>query len=102
VAWALCALGPAASAGLRAWSAAPDDRTAAEWITDHDWFGTGAQADLLRAAVSGDVRRALAVEVVPGRPAELTRLAHLFTARQIRAGLDPLPAGRLSATLTRD
>jgi len=102
VAWALCALGPAGSAGLRAWSAAPDDRTAAEWITDHDWFGTGAQADLLRAAISADVSRALTVEVVPGRPAELTRLAHLFTARQIRAGLDPLPPGRFSAMLTRE
>jgi hypothetical protein len=33
------------------------------------------------------------------RAAELARLAHLCTARQIRAGVDPLPPGRLSPML---
>ena len=95
--WAQCAL---RSDGLDAWLAAPDDHTANQWITEHDWYGAGVAAELLHAAVNGDLRRALAVEVQPGRAAELARLAHLFTARQIRAGLDPLPPGRLSPTLT--
>jgi HEAT repeat protein len=102
--WARGALepdaGPDALGGLRAWLAAPDDRTANEWITEHDWFGTGVVAELLHAAVDGDLRRALAVEVRPGRAAAVARLAHLFTARQIRAGVSPLPPGRLSPMLT--
>ncbi|WP_199514133.1 HEAT repeat domain-containing protein [Nucisporomicrobium flavum] len=84
------------SDGLAAWLAAPDDHTAADWITEHDWFGTGPAADLLRAAVDGDLRRALAVDL----GTDLLRLAHVFTARQIRAGLDPLPPGTLSRLLT--
>lgn len=98
--WARCALEPDAGDGLRAWLAAPDDHTANEWITEHDWFGTGAVAELLHAAVDDDPRRALAVEVRPGRAAAVARLAYLFTARQIRAGVDPLPPGRMSPTLT--
>jgi hypothetical protein len=71
----------------------------------------------LRAAAAGDLRQALtaglraAVEaarrepaaggehgvvVDPRRVADLARLAQLFTARQIRAGVAPLPPGRLS------
>jgi hypothetical protein len=84
------------SDGLAAWLAAPDDRTAAEWITEHDWFGTGPAADLLHAAIDGDLRRALAVDL----GSDLLRLAHLFTARQIRAGQDPLPSRPLSRLLT--
>lgn len=84
------------SDGLAAWLAAPDDHTAAEWITEHDWFGTGPAADLLHAAVDGDLRRALGVDL----GSDLLRLAHLFTARQIRAGLDPLPPRPLSRLLT--
>jgi hypothetical protein len=84
------------SDGLAAWLAAPDDHTAAEWITEHDWFGTGPAADLLHAAIGGDLRRALAVDL----GSDLLRLAHLFTARQIRAGLDPLPPRPLSRLLT--
>jgi hypothetical protein len=84
------------SDSLAAWLAAPDDHTAAEWITEHDWFGTGPVADLLHAAVDGDLRRALAVDL----GSDVLRLAHLFTARQIRAGLDPLPPRPLSRLLT--
>ncbi|GAA3342905.1 hypothetical protein GCM10020358_39610 [Amorphoplanes nipponensis] len=84
------------SEGLSAWLAAPDDNTAAEWITEHDWFGSGPAAELLHAAVDGDLRRALAVDLGE----DLLPLAHLFTARQIRAGLDPLPPRPLSRLLT--
>ncbi|GID32466.1 hypothetical protein [Paractinoplanes brasiliensis] len=84
------------SEGLSAWLAAPDDHTAAQWITEHDWFGTGPAAELLHAAVDGDLRRALSVDLGE----DLLRLAHLFTARQIRAGLDPLPPRPLSRLLT--
>ncbi|WP_433728193.1 hypothetical protein ACQP2Y_14315 [Actinoplanes sp. CA-051413] len=86
------------SEGLAAWLAAPDDHTAAEWIIEHDWFGTGPVADLLHAAVDGDLRRALAVDL----GSDVLRLAHLFTARQIRADLDPLPPRPLSRLLTED
>ncbi len=71
----------------KAWITAPDDHTAAQWITEHDWFGDSAQAELLHAAVDGDLPRALAVELRPGREADLLRLAHQFTAGQIRAGM---------------
>jgi hypothetical protein len=80
-------------------TAAPDDRTAGEWIVEHDWFGDGAQAELLHAAVDGDLPRALAVELRPGREAGLLRLAHRFTAAQIRAGLPPLRPGPLNPLL---
>ncbi len=73
----------------------------------------------LRAAASGDLRAALdagveaAVEaarrdpagddsatvVDPRRAVDLARLAQLFTARQIRAGVDPLPPRRLRSLL---
>jgi hypothetical protein len=86
------------SDGLAAWLAAPDDHTAAEWIIEHDWFGTGPAAGLLHAAIDGDLRRALAVDL----GSDLLRLAYLFTARQIRAGLDPLPPRPLSRLLTED
>ncbi|BCJ50374.1 hypothetical protein Asp14428_18490 [Actinoplanes sp. NBRC 14428] len=97
--WAHCFLEPGGggeSDGLAAWLAAPDDRTAAEWITEHDWFGTGPAAGLLHAAVDGDLRRALDVDL----GSELLPLAYVFTARQIRAGVDPLPPGPLSRLLT--
>jgi hypothetical protein len=75
----------------------------------------GVVGDCLRAAASGDLRAALAAGVAAtveavrrdpmrdgsdtvadlDRAAELARLAQLFTARQIRAGLQPLPPGRL-------
>jgi hypothetical protein len=97
--WAEAALGTEASDGLKAWTAAPDDHTAAQWITEHDWFGDGAQAELLHAAVDGDLRRALAVELRPGREADLLRLAHQFTAGQIRAGMVPIAPGPLNPLL---
>ena len=79
----------------------------------------GVVGDCLRAAASGDLRAALdagvaaTVEAVRRDPAregsdivadldraaELARLAQLFTARQIRAGLEPLPPGRLGPLL---
>jgi hypothetical protein len=97
------------------------DPLAALQVTELDWFGSGVVADLLHGAASGDVRQALAAGVraaeeaarrdpAPGwqrlgpdagvsRAAELTRLAHLCTARQLRAGFDPLPPGPLSPML---
>jgi hypothetical protein len=79
----------------------------------------GVVGDCLRAAASGDLRAALdagvaaVVEAARRDPARdgsdtvvdldrvtgLARLAQLFTARQIRAGLEPLPPGRLSPLL---
>jgi hypothetical protein len=97
--WAEAALGSEAGDGLKAWIAAPDDHTAAQWITEHDWFGDGAQAELLHAAVDGDLQRALAVELRPGREADLLRLAHQFTAGQIRAGMVPIVPGPLNPLL---
>jgi hypothetical protein len=97
--WAEAALGSEASDGLRAWTAAPDDHTAAQWIVEHDWFGDGPQAALLHAAVDGDLERALAVELRPGREAGLLRMAHRFTAGQIRAGLTPITPGPLNPLL---
>ncbi|GAA3337144.1 hypothetical protein GCM10020358_12330 [Amorphoplanes nipponensis] len=107
--------------GLRAWLAAPDDDTADRWVTELDWFGAGVAAECLHAAVSGDLPRALTAGIraarqaarsdpAPGwerlgpaadedRAAELTRLVHLGTARQIRAGVHPLPPGPLSPLL---
>lgn len=105
VRWALTALEPVALDGevdaLRGWlDGGSVDATTA-----------GAVAgDCVRAAANGDVRSVLAAGVRaavaaarrdpegaggtvvdPDRAADLTRLAHLFTARQIRAGVDPLP-----------
>ncbi|MEU8614082.1 hypothetical protein AB0C29_39455, partial [Actinoplanes sp. NPDC048791] len=67
--WALTALEqkPLAaqdpSAALRVWLSAPDADPAKQWVTELDRFGTGAVADLLHAAVAGDVRQALAAGV---------------------------------------
>ncbi|MEU8231307.1 hypothetical protein AB0C12_17070 [Actinoplanes sp. NPDC048967] len=121
--WALTALEQArdSSAALRAWLDAPEGDTADQWVTDLDRPGTGVVADCLRAAASGDVRQVMAAGVraaeeaarrdpAPGwvrlgpdagvsRAVELTRLAQLCTARQIRAGIDPLPPGPLSPML---
>ena len=110
--WAVVALDPVAADRaelgaldiLRGWLDAPGARLPGS-------TAPGVVGDCLRAAASGDLRAALdagvaaAVEaarrdparrragtvVDPHRAADLARLAQLFTARQIRAGREPLP-----------
>ena len=118
--WALAALESgsrnddaesAARASLRAWLTAPGDD--ARTVPELAESGPGAAGECLRAAVSGDLRQALAAGVQAAEEAatgdgvvldaeqagDLARLAQLYTARQIRAGVDPLPPGRLSPLL---
>ncbi|MET0424279.1 MAG: HEAT repeat domain-containing protein [Actinoplanes sp.] len=113
IGWAVAALAQSAAPGeldaLRAWLAAPEQP-----ISDPGY--PGISGEVLRAAASGDLRQAMEAGMraaVAGmrrenadRPdvahdaaatwaAELTRLAHLFTARQLKAGFEPLAPARL-------
>ena len=118
--WAVVALDPVAADRaelgaldiLRGWLDAPGARLPESTVA-------GVVGECLRAAASGDLRAALdagveaAVEaarrdpagddsatvVDPRRAVDLARLAQLFTARQIRAGVDPLPPRRLRSLL---
>lgn len=119
IAWAVAALAESAEPGeldgVRGWLAAPDGPVS-------DPGRSAIATEVLRAAVAGDLRQAMdagtraavtamrrenadrphvAHDAAAGWAAELTRLAHIFTARQIQVGFEPLAPAPLTHLLPR-